>query len=130
MNILLFIRRALSYSFFLFLIIVLASCASNQKSSKIDGEWDFSMTSPFGVVTASVTTVGAGETLFGSFDLGNGRVWQIENGKVAEQSISFSIDRDGSPMVYEMSAIIDGDMATGVARAMGVEAPWSMIRAE
>ena len=88
------------------------------------------MTSPFGVVTASVTTIGTGEKLSGSFDLGNGRVWQIENGTVAEESISFSIDRDGSPMVYEMSAVIDGDVATGVARAMGAEAPWSMTRVD
>ena len=129
MNIPFFIRQFISYSLFILSIIVLAACSSNQDRSEIDGKWDFSMTSPFGVVTASVTTIGTGEKLSGSFDLGNGRVWQIENGTVAEESISFSIDRDGSPMVYEMSAVIDGDVATGVARAMGAEAPWSMTRA-
>ena len=130
MNIPFFIRQFISYSLFILLIIVLAACSSNQDRSVIDGKWDFSMTSPFGVVTASVTTIGTGEKLSGSFDLGNGRVWQIENGTVAEESISFSIDRDGSPMVYEMSAVIDGDVATGVARAMGAEAPWSMTRVD
>ena len=130
MNIPFFIRQFISYSLFILLIIVLAACSSNQDRSVIDGKWDFSMTSPFGVVKASVTTIGTGEKLSGSFDLGNGRVWQIENGTVAEESISFSIDRDGSPMVYEMSAVIDGDVATGVARAMGAEAPWSMTRVD
>ena len=130
MNIPFFIRQFISYSLFILSIIVLAACSSNQDRPEIDGKWDFSMTSPFGVVTASVTTIGRGEKLSGSFDLGNGRVWQIENGTVAEESISFSIDRDGSPMVYEMSAVIEGDVATGVARAMGAEAPWSMTRVD
>ena len=129
MNFLFFIRRFLSYSLFFTSITIFTSCSSKQNRSDIDGKWDFSMTSPFGVVTASVITIREGEKLSGSFDLGNGRVWEIENGAVAEQSISFRIDRDGSPMVYEMSAVIDGDVATGVARAMGAEAPWSMTRA-
>ena len=130
MNIPVFIRQFISYSLFTLSILFLEACSSNQDRPEIDGKWDFSMTSPFGVVTASVTTIGRGEKLSGSFDLGNGRVWQIENGTVAEESISFSIDRDGSPMVYEMSAVIEGDVATGVARAMGAEAPWSMTRVD
>ena len=130
MNIPFFILQFISYSLFTLSILFLEACSSNQDRPEIDGKWDFSMTSPFGVVTASVTTIGRGEKLSGSFDLGNGRVWQIENGTVAEESISFSIDRDGSPMVYEMSAVIDGDVATGVARAMGAEAPWSMTRVD
>jgi hypothetical protein len=111
------------------LITILQGCAASPGSS-VDGNWDFSMSSPFGTVTADVVLITANNTLTGSFDLGNGRIWPIENGTVTGNEISFAIDRDGSPMVYQMSATIDGDTASGVARAMGTEAPWSMTRAQ
>jgi hypothetical protein len=69
-----------------------------------------------------------GDTLTGSFDLGNGRTWAIEDGVANGNEISFRIDRDGSPMVYEMSATVEGDSVSGTASAMGTEVPWSMTR--
>ena len=110
------------------LLLPLQACASATDSNPIAGDWIFSMSSPFGTVNADVVLVTTGATLTGSFDLGNGRVWPIENGTVAGTRIAFSIDRDGSPMVYQMSATIEGDTAVGVARAMGTEASWTMTR--
>ncbi|GAB5500534.1 MAG: hypothetical protein PsegKO_28450 [Pseudohongiellaceae bacterium] len=111
------------------LISILQACAASADTS-VDGNWDFSMSSPFGTVTADVVLITANGTLTGSFDLGNGRIWPIENGTVTDNKISFAIDRDGSPMVYQMSATIDGDAASGVASAMGTEVPWSMTRGQ
>lgn len=96
--------------------------------STIDGDWDFSMSSPFGVVRAQVTLITEGDTLSGQFDLGNGRIWPIENGTVSGDSISFSITRDGPNLTYGMRADIDGDSASGVASAMGTTSPWTMTR--
>jgi len=110
------------------LITILQACAASPSPNVAHGNWDFSMSSPFGTVTADVVLVTSGDTLTGSFDLGNGRVWPIENGTVSGNTIAFSVDRDGSPMVYQMSATIEGDTASGVAAAMGTEAAWSMTR--
>jgi len=110
------------------LVTALQACTATQTQSSVDGSWNFSMSSPFGAVTAEVTLITSSASLTGSFDLGNGRTWPIENGVVNGNEISFSIDRDGSPMVYEMSATIIGDTAMGTAQAMGTEVPWSMTR--
>ncbi len=107
---------------------VLTSCASAPATSPVDGAWDFSMSSPFGTVNATVTMVTAGDSLTGTFDLGNGRTWSIDEGVANGNEISFSIDRDGSPMVYKMSATVEGDSATGNASAMGADVPWTMTR--
>lgn len=122
--------RKNTYSSILLLIAlaVLTSCATAPAASPADGTWDFTMSSPFGAVNATVTMMTDGDTLTGSFDLGGGRSWAIEDGVANGSEISFSIDRDGSPMVYEMTATIEGDGAAGIARAMGTEVPWSMTR--
>ena len=86
------------------------------------------MSGPFGAFTATVTMATDGEALTGFFDLGGGRSWPIEDGVANGSDISFSIDRDGSPLVYNMSATIEGDSAAGTASAMGTEAPWTMTR--
>jgi hypothetical protein len=107
----------------------LVSCASSQgASSAADGAWDFKMTSPFGELAASVSMQAVGGQLSGTFDLGGGRVWPIENGMIADNQFSFSLTRDGSPMVYEMSGTVDGSTVSGMAKAMGMEAPWAMTR--
>jgi hypothetical protein len=110
------------------LLAALSSCTTNPSASPIDGTWDFTMSSPFGAVNATVTLAAAGDTLTGTFDLGEGRIWQIENGTVNGNTISFRIDRDGSPMVYDMTATIEADNASGSASAMGTEVPWEMTR--
>lgn len=111
------------------LLGVLASCAATPAGSPADGTWTFTMSSPFGQgVEATVTMAADDGTLGGSFDLGNGRMLPIENGVIIDSQISFSIQRDGSDMVYEMSATIEGNTATGVAKAMGAEVPWTMTR--
>ena len=110
------------------LLATLASCATSPAASPADGTWDFAMVSPMGSVSAKVIMTTNGDTLAGSFDLGNGRTWAIEDGVANGNVISFSIDRDGSPMIYEMSATIEGDDMTGVASAMGMEVPWTMTR--
>ena len=110
------------------LVAALSSCTTNPSTSPIDGTWDFTMSSPFGAVNATVTMAVAGDILTGAFDLGDGRVWQIEDGTVDGNTVSFRIDRDGSPMVYDMTATIEADSASGSASAMGTEVPWTMTR--
>jgi hypothetical protein len=115
----------------LFSLLTLSSCAtvtSSTASSTADGIWDFTMSSPFGAVNAVVTLDTSGDTLSGTFDLGNGRLWEIEEGVASTSEVTFRIDRDGSPMVYDMSGTVNGRTIVGVARAMGAEAPWSMTR--
>lgn len=110
------------------LLTALSSCAAAPSSSPADGVWDFSMSGPFGAVTATVTMATDGEALTGSFDLGGGRSWSIDDGVANGNEISFSIDRDGSPLIYNMSATIEGDSAAGTAGAMGTEVSWTMTR--
>jgi hypothetical protein len=86
------------------------------------------MSSPFGALTATVIMTAEGDTLTGSFDLGDGRTWPIDEGVADGNEISFRLDRDGSPMVYDMSATVDGDSIIGNASAMGTEVPWEMTR--
>ena len=107
---------------------LLTACAATPTASEVDGTWDFSMTSPFGEVGATVTIVTDGSSLTGDFDLGNGRSWPIEEGITNGNEISFSVDRDGSPMIYKMTATIEGDSATDSASAVGAEVPWTMTR--
>lgn len=114
--------------FLLVLLAALSSCAATPTSSPIDGTWSFNMNSPFGALNATVTLAADGDALTGSFDLGNGRIWPIEDGVSSGNEISFRLDRDSSPMVYDMSASIDGDSIAGIARAMGTEVPWAMTR--
>ena len=121
-------RRFFPTILLLTLLTALSSCATVPSASPVDGTWDFAMNSPFGAVNATVLMTADGDALTGSFDLGNGRSWQIEGGLINGNEISFSIDRDGSPMIYEMSATIEGDNVNGTASAMGAEVPWSMTR--
>ena len=115
----------------LFLLSTLSACATSTSSTAsptADGIWDFTMSSPFGAVNAVVTLDTSGDALVGTFDLGNGRLWAIEEGVASTNEITFRIDRDGSPMVYDMSGTVNDPTITGIARAMGTEAPWSMTR--
>ena len=115
----------------LFSLSTLSACATSTSSTAsptADGIWDFTMSSPFGAVNAVVTLDTSGDALVGTFDLGNGRLWAIEEGVASTNEITFRIDRDGSPMVYDMSGTVNDPTITGIARAMGTEAPWSMTR--
>ena len=108
---------------------VLVSCTSSAViNSPADGAWDFKMAGPFGAISANVSMQAAGSQLSGTFDLGEGRIWPIQNGSIADNQLSFSLSRDGSPMVYEMSGVVDGASVSGLAKAMGVEAPWEMTK--
>ena len=120
--------RKFNTALLMVLLVTLASCAAGPAASPVDGTWDFTMSSPFGAVNAKVTMATNGNTLTGEFDMGGGRTWVIEDGVANGNEVSFKIDRDGSPMVYEMSATVDGDSASGVAGAMGTEVPWTMTR--
>jgi len=115
----------------LFSLSTLSACATSTSSTAsptADGIWDFTMSSPFGAVNAVVTLNTSGDALIGTFDLGNGRLWAIEEGVASSNEITFRIDRDNSPMVYDMSGTVNGATIVGIARAMGAEAPWSMTR--
>ena len=115
----------------LFSFLALSACSIGNPSPApptADGTWDFTMSSPFGAVNAVVTLSALGDVLSGTFDLGNGRFWPIEDGVVSSNEIAFKVDRDGSPMVYDMSGTVNGATIVGIARAMGAEAPWSMTR--
>lgn len=109
-------------------IVVSLFSISALAQSAADGVWIFSMASPMGAVSAIVTMKIDGDVLSGEFDLGGGRTWPIEDGKVDGNSISFIINRDGSSMTYAMSAEVNGDSISGVAAAMGTTAEWSMSR--
>ena len=121
-------RNSYSAFFVSTILILLTSCSTNASLSPADGTWDFSMSSPFGALTATVIMTAEGDTLTGSFDLGDGRTWPIDEGVADGNEISFRLDRDGSPMVYYMSATVDGDSIIGSASAMGTEVPWTMTR--
>ena len=121
-------RNSYSAFFVSTILILLTSCSTNASLSPADGTWDFSMSSPFGALTATVIMTAEGDTLTGSFDLGDGRTWPIDEGVADGNEISFRLDRDGSPMVYYMSATVDGDSIIGSASAMGTEVPWKMTR--
>ena len=108
------------------LLILLSSCATNPSSCVADETWDFTMSSPFAALTATVIMAAQGDTLTGSFDLGDGRTWPIDEDLAEGNEISLRLDRDGSPMAYGMSATIEGDSISG--NAMGTEAPWTMTR--
>jgi hypothetical protein len=110
------------------MLVVLLMPTALLAQSPADGEWDFIMTSPMGSVTAKVQMTVAGENLTGEFDLGGGRKWPIEEGKVQGNNISFKITRDGASVVYQMSAEVSGDEFNGNATAMGSTAGWSMKR--
>jgi len=110
------------------LFTVLSSCAANPTSSPADGSWNFTMSSPFGALNAMVIMSADSGTLIGSFDLGDGRIWPIEDGVADGDEISFRLDRDNSPVVYDMSATVEGDSVNGSASAMGTEVPWTMTR--
>ena len=115
----------------LFSFLALSACSIGTPSlapPAADGTWDFTMSSPFGAINAVVTLNTLGDFLSGTFDLGNGRVWPIEDGVVSSNEIAFKVDRDGSPMVYDMSGTVNDPTITGIARAMGTEATWSMTR--
>ena len=122
-------NKVLAKFFLPFAIAALSACSStNEVGSPVDGDWLFTMSSPFGELNAEVTMQAAGDNLQGAFDLGGGRVWAMENGAVSGSMISFSLDRDGSPMVYEMSGTVSSTTVEGSAKAMGTEVPWRMAK--
>jgi hypothetical protein len=96
----------------------------------LDGLWKFSMSSPFGQVSADVVLKTEGSLLTGEFDLGGGRKWPIEQGGVSGNTINFRITRDGANVTYIMNADVNGNHAVGTASAMGSTSNWSMSRAE
>ena len=121
--------KTLTKVFLLFTVVSLQACSSSgEDDSPINGDWVFTMSSPFGVLNADVTMQAARGSLQGAFDLGGGRVWPVENGAVSGSEISFNLDRDGSPMVYEMSGTVSSTTVEGTAKAMGTEAPWRMTK--
>ena len=64
----------------LFSFLALSACSIGTPSPApptADGTWDFTMSSPFGAVNAVVTLNTLGDSLSGTFDLGNGRFWPI-----------------------------------------------------
>lgn len=116
---------------FVFLITVLFTLpATLFAQDSADGVWDFVMTGPAGDVTAVVDLYADGASVIGQFQLEDGRVWPISNAQVNGNTISFDLERGDSGVIYEMSATIDGDLATGTATAMGTTREWRMTRAQ
>lgn len=115
---------------YLLTAVLLASTAVVASAqSGVDGKWAFEMNSPMGSVTAQVELKAEGDKLAGQFDMGGGRTWPVENGTIAGDAISFTINRDGK-MTYEMKGKLAGDKITGVAAAMGTTVEWGMTRAK
>ncbi|MFT6092324.1 MAG: hypothetical protein ACJA2Q_000207 [Pseudohongiellaceae bacterium] len=96
--------------------------------SPADGVWNFAMSSQMGSVDAIVTIETDGAMLTGVFDVGGGRTWEMEEGRVDGANISFKINRDGAMMTYVMSGNVDGNMINGTASALGSVVDWSMRR--
>jgi hypothetical protein len=99
--------------------------------SPADGKWTFTMSSPMGAVDATVALKAEGEKLTGTFDLGGGRVWSVEDGTITGNDIAFVLKRDrpsGGSMSYDMKGTIKGDTIAGNATAMGSTVEWSMAR--
>jgi hypothetical protein len=96
--------------------------------SPADGIWNFAMSSQMGSVDAIVTIETDGAMLTGVFDVGNGRTWEMEEGRVDGANISFKINRDGAMMTYVMNGNVDGNMINGTASALGSVVDWSMRR--
>jgi hypothetical protein len=107
-------------------LLILASCASTSEPA-MNGMWDFTMSSPFGV-DANVSLAVSGTTLSGQFDLGGGRILAIEEGSINGNTISFTLKRDGAAMSYSMTGTLDKDSIAGTASALGAEVPWTMAR--
>lgn len=100
-------------------------------ASPVDGTWTFTMSSPMGNVDAKVDLKADGEKLTGSFDLGSGRVWAVEDGSIKGNDIAFVLKRDrpsGGSMSYEMTGTLKGEAITGTATAMSNTVEWSMAR--
>lgn len=102
----------------------------------VDGNWNFTMDSQMGQVTAKVTLKAEGNKLTGTFDLG-GRTLTVEDGTIEGNALKFMLRRDrptGGVMVYDMAGKLDGDAIAGTARAsmdgQEYELPWSMSRAK
>jgi len=81
-----------------------------------------------GSVDAIVTIETDGAMLNGVFDVGRGRTWEMEEGRVDGTNISFKINRDGAMMTYAMSGTVDGNIINGTASALGSVVDWSMRR--
>jgi hypothetical protein len=96
--------------------------------SPADGTWNFSMSSQMGSVDALVTIETDGAMLTGVFDVGGGRTWEMEEGRVDGTNIAFKINRDGAFMTYVMNGNVDGNIINGTASALGSVVGWSMRR--
>lgn len=108
--------------------ILFTFASSGLYAQSVQGVWTFAMSSQMGSVDAQVTMKIDGDELTGEFDVGNGRTWAIEDGKIEGNSISFNINRDGASMTYAMAGDLNGDTIMGTASAMGSVVPWSMSR--
>jgi len=100
-------------------------------ASPVDGTWAFTLSSPMGAVDATVTLKADGTTLTGTFDLGEGRVWTLEQGTITGNDVSFVLTRDrpsGGTMAYDMKGTIAGDTIRGTAAAMDAVVEWTMTR--
>jgi hypothetical protein len=99
--------------------------------SPADGTWKFTMSSPMGAVDATVALKAEGEKLTGTFDLGGGRVWAVEDGTIKGSDITFVLRRErpsGGSTSYDMKGTIKDEAIAGSATAMGSTVEWSMAR--
>lgn len=110
------------------LSLTLLATSLTLAQSPVDGVWSFAMSSQMGSVDATVTIETDGTALTGVFDVGSGRTWEMEEGRVDGDSISFKINRDGASMTYVMSGNVNGDVINGTASALGSVVDWSMRR--
>lgn len=110
------------------LCLTLLTTSFTLAQSPVDGVWNFAMSSEMGSVDAIVTIQTDGKAFTGVFDLGGGRTWEMEEGSVEGDNISFKINRDGAAFTYVMSGDMDGDTIIGTASALGSVVDWSMSR--
>lgn len=101
--------------------LVLVLCAASALlAQKIDGDWLYTMPSPNGEVTATLTLKSDGETLTGTFAFTETRKLAIQDGTIKGKEFKMKVKRDrpeGGSVVYEMTGTWDGNEIKGSSEA-------------
>lgn len=117
---------------FAFLLCLTSSLLAEAKP---DGEWSWTMTSPFGELKAKAIMTSADGKLTGAFWMDESRKLDIEDGTVDGAKLTFTLKRarpNGGSMTYKMTGTVDGDTIRGNAEAVEMSATqaWTAERAK
>ncbi len=99
-------------------MVVVSACAWSARAAeqvKVDGTWKWTATRDAETYTMAVKLKQDGAKLTGVYVTREGKEIAIEDGKVAEAKISFTVTRDlsGTKVIYKYEGKIEGDRLTG-----------------